>query len=357
MKFAYWATNLGELVFSAVPQRADTDFAFQAAVARQAEAAGFDYALMAARFQSVTDGTPDLEDALATTAALASITTRLKLIAAVHPGLWHPAMIAKFGATVAGLSGGRFAVNVVSGWFKEEFLRLGEFWLDHDERYRRSSEFITVLRGLWTGERFSHLGDFYRLRDVAFRPAPLDTLAPEIFQGGNSTAARAMAARHADWYLMNGDSVEGAARQIAEIRALAAPLGRTPRFGINAQVVLGETETEALYTFERIIAAANVDVVESFGRHARGAGQSTADRIGMWADSDFANRVQPNDGFKTRLIGTPQQVRARIQEYKKVGVDLILAGFLDYEHDLARFGHDVIAPLRADPVPRLHAAG
>jgi FMNH2-dependent dimethyl sulfone monooxygenase len=347
MKFAYWATNLGELVFSRIEQRADTDFAFQASVAREAEQAGFDYTLLAARFISVTGAAPDLQDALATAAALAPLTTRLKLIAALHPGLWHPAMIAKFGATLAVLSGGRFSVNVVSGWFKEEFLRLGEAWLDHDERYRRSEEFISILRGLWTGESFSHRGDFYRLRDLAFQPAPLGAVAPEIFQGGNSTAARAMAARQADWYLMNGDSIEGAAVQIAEIRKLAAAHGRTPRFGINAFPIVRETEQLALETLERIIAQANAAAVDAFGRHAGGAGNSTGDRIGMWANSDFANRVQPNDGFKTRLIGTPEQVQARIRAYRAIGVDLILCGFLDYVVELPAFGRDVIAPLRS----------
>ena len=65
----------------------------------------------------------------------------------MHPGLWHPGVLAKWVATADHLSGGRFAVNVVSGWFKGEFTALGEPWLEHDERYRRTEEFIRVLRG------------------------------------------------------------------------------------------------------------------------------------------------------------------------------------------------------------------
>jgi FMNH2-dependent dimethyl sulfone monooxygenase len=346
MKFAYWATNLGELVFSRIPQRAESDFAFQVKVAQQAEEVGFDYTLLAARFMSVTDAAPDLQDALATAAALAPLTRRLKLIAALHPGLWHPAMIAKFGATLAVLSGGRFSVNIVSGWFKEEFLRLGAPWLDHDERYRRSEEFISILRGLWTGDSFSQRGDFYGIRDLAFHPALLAGMQPEIFQGGNSTAARAMATRQADWYLMNGDSLEGAASQIAEIKRLSAGSGRLPRFGINAFPIIRDTEAQALEVLERIIAEANTTAVDAFTRHSQGAGASTGDQIGMWANSDFANRVQPNDGFKTRLIGTPAQVRERIRAYQEIGIDLVLCGFLDYVDDLPAFGRDVIAPLR-----------
>src|SRR5437763_4524284 len=130
--------------------------------------------------------------------ALLLATERLKVIAAVHPGLWHPAVLAKLVATADHLSAGRAAVNVVSGWFKGEFTALGEPWLEHDERYRRSEEFIRVLRKSWTEDDAEFAGDFYRLRGYDLKPKPLSGPGrphPEIFQGGNSTAARDMAGR------------------------------------------------------------------------------------------------------------------------------------------------------------------
>ncbi|MFO1061891.1 MAG: dimethyl sulfone monooxygenase SfnG [Dongiaceae bacterium] len=347
MKFGYWATNLGTLVFSDVEQRTRSDFAYNAALAQAAEAAGFDYALLAARFISTTGAAPDLHDPLTMAAALAPVTRRLKLIAAIHPGLWHPATIAKAGATLDALSGGRFAINVVSGWFKEEFLRLGEPWLEHDDRYRRSAEFIEILTGLWKGDPFTFEGDYYHVKDLAFRPRPLSQPRPEIFQGGNSLAARRMAARHSDWYLMNGDTPEGARRQIEEITALAREHGRRPRFGINAFVILRDTEAEALGELEQIIARADAKAVAAFADHVKGAGASTRERIGMWADSEFANLVQPNDGFKTRLVGTPAQVIDRIRAYEEAGVDLILCGFLHFAEEVPPFGQSVIAQLAA----------
>ncbi|MEW2492445.1 LLM class flavin-dependent oxidoreductase [Streptomyces nodosus] len=65
----------------------------------------------------------------------------------------------------------RFAVNVVSGWFKDEFTALGEPWLEHDERYRRSEEFIRALRKIWTEDHAELAGDFYRLRDFSLKPS------------------------------------------------------------------------------------------------------------------------------------------------------------------------------------------
>jgi FMNH2-dependent dimethyl sulfone monooxygenase len=343
MKFAYWNTNLGGVLFSAVPQNAEPDLAAQVEIARRAEQAGFDYTLTAARFISTTGSTPDMYDALASSAVITAQTSRINVIAALHPGLWHPTMIAKFAAALSIASGGRFHINIISAWFKDEFVRLGEPWLDHDERYRRSEEFVSVLRGLLSGERFSHQGDFYRVRDLTFRPAP--TKPVDIFQGGNSIAARALAARQTDWYFMNGDTVEGVTQQIADVKKLAEPLGRKPRFAVNAFVVLRDTEAEAANVLDRIVAEANTTAVEAFRKHAQGAGSSTKERIGMWANSSFANLVQPNDGFKTGLIGTAEQIRERIQALEAAGVDLVLCGFLDFLEEPAVFGAEVIGPL------------
>ncbi|WP_328993062.1 LLM class flavin-dependent oxidoreductase [Kribbella sp. NBC_01245] len=115
--------------------------------------------------------------------ALLLATERLKVIAAVHPGLWQPGVLAKLGATADHLSNGRFAVNVVSGWFEGEFTALGEPWLEHDERYRRSAEFLQVLRRLWTEDDVEFAGDFYRIRNFTLKPKPV--VVPELFQGGS----------------------------------------------------------------------------------------------------------------------------------------------------------------------------
>ena len=227
---------------------------------------------------------------------------------------------------------------------KKEYTDLGLAWLDHEERYRRAEEFIEVLRGLWDEEDFSYRGDFYRTRDVTFRPQP--QINPEIFQGGNSTAAQAMAGRLSDRYFMNGKSLDGAAEQVRAVREQAARHGRRVRFGINGFAVVRDTEAQAVAVVDEIIARADVDKVHDFGEAVRQAGASTQDKKGMWADSEFKDLVQYNDGFRTGLIGTPEQVAQRIVEYKKVGIDLVLAGFLHVREEVERFGREVIPVVR-----------
>lgn len=307
---------------------------------------GFDYALAQARFIASYGAEYQLE-ALTTVAALAPVTQRLKLIAAVHPGLWHPGVVAKMGSTIDFLSNGRFCLNVVSGWFKDEFTIYGEPWLEHDERYRRSEEFIRVLKGLWTEDNFHFRGDFYRINGGWVKPRPIhQNPHPEIFQGGNSKAARRMAARVSDWYFMNGNTIEGVKAQIQEVSALAHQQGRRVKFGLNAFILVRDTEKEAHDVLREIIAYADKEAVEGFGDAVKQAGASTQEKEGMWANSNFEDLVQYNDGFKSGLIGTAEQVAQKIRQYYEVGVDLILGGFLHYSDDLPAFGRTVIPLVR-----------
>lgn len=346
IKFAYWVPNVsGGLVISKIPQRTDWTLDYNIKLAQTAEQVGFDYALAQARFIASYGAENQLE-AFTVVSALAPVTQRLKLIAAVHPGLWHPGVIAKMGSSIDFFSNGRFCLNVVSGWFKGEFTIYGEPWLDHDERYRRSEEFIRVLRGMWTEEEFHFKGDFYRINGGWVKPKPISSPHPEIFQGGNSKAARQMAARVSDWYFMNGNSVEGVREQIEEVSALARREERKVKFGLNAFALVRDTEAEAHKVLHDIIAQADAEAVEGFGEAVKHAGSSTRERQGMWANSNFEDLVQYNDGFKSGLIGTPEQVADKIRQFYEVGVDLILGGFLHYSDDLPAFGRDVIPLVR-----------
>jgi dimethylsulfone monooxygenase len=352
IRFAYWVPNVsGGLVISKIPQRTNWTLDYNIKLAQTAEQVGFDYALAQARFIASYGAEYQLE-ALTTVAAIAPATERIKLIAAVHPGLWHPGVVAKIGSGIDFSSNGRFALNVVSGWFKGEFTIYGEPWLDHDERYRRSEEFIRVLKGLWTEDEFVFKGDFYRINGGWVKPKPISSPHPELFQGGNSKAARQMAGRVSDWYFMNGNSVEGVREQIEEVSAYARQAGRQVKFGLNAFALVRDTEAEAYAVLDDIIAQADPEAVEGFRDAVQHAGASTRDRQGMWANSNFNDLVQYNDGFKSGLIGTPEQVADRIREFYEVGVDLILGGFLHYDDDLPAFGRTVIPLVRELPSRR-----
>jgi dimethylsulfone monooxygenase len=346
VKFAYWVPNVsGGLVVSKIEQRTDWGYEYNKKLAVLAENSGFEYALSQVRYMA-SYGAEFQHESTSFSLALLLATERLKVIAAIHPGLWHPGVLAKLTATADHLSNGRVAVNVVSGWFKGEFTALGEPWLEHDERYRRSEEFIRALRGIWTEDHYNLRGDFYRITDFTLKPKPVQKPHPEIFQGGNSKAARAMAARVSDWYFMNGNSIEGVRAQVDEIRSAAAQLGRTVRFGLNAFIIARDSEAEAREVLREIIAKADVEAVNGFGEAVKQAGKAAPEREGMWAQSTFDDLVQYNDGFKSGLVGTPLQIAERIVAYKNAGVNLILGGFLHYLEDVEQFGEKVLPVVR-----------
>lgn len=346
VKFAYWVPNVsGGLVVSTIEQRTHWGIDYNRKLAQLAEQAGFDYALTQIRF-TAGYGAEYQHESVAFSHALLAATERLKVIAAILPGPWNPALAAKQLATIDQLTNGRVAINLVSGWFKGEFHGIGEPWLDHDERYRRSEEFIRALKGIWTQDSFSFAGDFYRFRNYTLKPKPLQQPHPEIFQGGSSRAARDMAARVSDWYFTNGNTPEGIRAQVEDLRAKAAANGHSIKVGVNAFVIARDTEAEARAVLDEIIATANPEAVQAFGHEARNAGAASPEGEGNWAKSSFEDLVQYNDGFKTNLIGTPEQIAERIVALKAVGVDLVLAGFLHFQEEVEYFGRRVLPLVR-----------
>ncbi|MCB4811227.1 dimethyl sulfone monooxygenase SfnG [Methylovorus menthalis] len=345
IKFAYWVPNVsGGLVVSNIEQRTSWDFEYNKKLAQIAEKAGFEYALSQIRF-TAGYGAEYQHESVSFSHALLAATEKLNVIAAILPGPWDPAVVAKQIATIDHLTGGgRVAVNIVSGWFKGEFVAIGQPWLEHDERYRRSQEFIEALKGIWSQDDFSYHGDFYRFHNYSLKPKPLKQ--PEVFQGGSSRAARDMAAKVSDWYFTNGNTVEGIKAQIDDIRAKAAANNHSVKIGVNAFVIARDTEEEAKAVLAEIIAKANPEAVNAFGDAAKQAGKSSPEGEGNWAKSTFEDLVQYNDGFKTNLIGTPQQIAERIVALKAVGVDLVLSGFLHFQEEVAYFGEKVLPLVR-----------
>jgi dimethylsulfone monooxygenase len=346
IKFAYWVPNVsGGLVISDIEQRTSWDIDYNRKLARLAENSGFDYALSQIRF-TAGYGAEFQHEPVSFTHALLAATERLKVIAALLPGPWNPVLAAKQLATIDVLTGGRVCANVVSGWFKGEFRAIGEPWLEHDERYRRSEEFIRCLKGAWTEESFSFKGDFYRFDNYSLKPKPISSPHPEIFQGGSSRAARDMAARVSDWYFTNGNTVEGIKAQVDDIQAKALANDHHVKVGVNGFIIARETEAEARDVLNEIIEKANPEAVNAFGHEVKNAGKASPEGEGNWAKSTFNDLVQYNDGFRTNLIGTPEQIAERIVALKAVGVNLLLAGFLHYLEEVEFFGKRVLPLVR-----------
>lgn len=353
-EFGFWIPNMaGGFVSTEYPHEDDWQWEYARDVTISAENAGFDYALSPARYFSSHSADHSLE-ANATSAALASVTSEIELITAVHTGLWHPGSLANLITTGDQITDGRYHVNVVTGWFKEEYTGFGEPWLEHDERYERSTEFIQVLQKLWESGRASEPvdfdGRFYQLEEALCRPAPKGQ--PKIFQGGNSHAARKMAAKVSDWLFLNGNNLSDTKEIIESTKEYADEFGtEPPKFAINSFAIIRETEEEAKETLEGVIEGGDEESLEGFKEQVQQAGNSSPENEGMWQDSDMADLVQWNDGFKTGLIGTKEQVVERIRQLDAIGIDMVLTSTLNDSSEIPKFGEEIIPAVHdAEPL-------
>lgn len=147
---------------------------------------------------------------------------------------------------------------------------------------------------------------------------------------------------------MNGNTLEGFQTQITDVRQRAEKEGRLDqvKFAVNGFIIARETEEEAIRVLQEIQGKANKEAVEAFGDAVKSAGASTATKTGMWANSKFEDLVQYNDGFKTKLIGTPEQIADRILLLKSLGISILLTAFLHYDDEIQQFGEQVLPLVR-----------
>ncbi len=302
---------------------------------RLAEQLGIDHLLVAQRWWGTArEIESSTYDCLAMTAFYAAHTGRIRLITAIHPGFFLPGVIAKWGATIDRLTGGRWAVNITSGWHEAEFPMYGAGLLPHDERYARSREFITVLRGAWESDEFSYEGRYYNVRGLRLEPRPLSPHL-EVWQGGQSPAAMEMAVDHSDWMFMNGGPPEKIRGIINEVRRRAERTGRPIRFALYSIPLCRETDAEAERALAAMLEAQDSAMIERRKLRTSGA-------HGMWSSlDDRLTLLDSNEGYASRLIGSPQTILSRMIEFHELGVDCF---HLTLNDDL--FNREVLPKLR-----------
>ncbi|WP_405557720.1 LLM class flavin-dependent oxidoreductase [Streptomyces sp. NBC_01171] len=322
------------------------DIEYLAQIAKAAEQLGFEAVL--------TPTGTWCEDAWLTTVALAQHTERLKFLVAFRPGLLSPTLAAQMAATYQRLTRGRLLLNVVTGGDSAEQRRFGDH-LDHDRRYERTDEFLSVVRGVWQGEPYDFHGAHYDV-DGGLTSLPPDPV-PEIFFGGSSQAAGPVAARHADVYLTWGEPPAQVKEKIDWIRSLAEREGRTVRFGIRLHTISRDSSADAWSTANRLLDDLDSDTIAA-AQAALGRSESVGQRrmLELHGGSRDQLEIYPNlwagvglvrGGAGTALVGSHAEVADRIEEYHALGVEhFVLSGYPHLE-EAYWFGEGVIPELAA----------
>lgn len=301
------------------------------------------------------------EDPWVVAASLLPVTQRLKFLVAVRPGLHQPALAARMAASFDRLSNGRLLINLVTGGDRAELEGDGVF-LDHAQRYEQSAEFIRIWREILTrsheGETFDYDGQHLQVKGAKLFFPPLQHPHPPVYFGGSSEAAHELAGEQVDTYLTWGEPPAEVAKKVADVRARAAKHGRTVKFGIRLHVIVRETDAEAWAAADALISKLDDDVVnraqaafakmDSEGQrrmaalHAGGAKRTRADleiSPNLWAGVGLVR-----GGAGTALVGDPETVAARIQEYAELGLENFIFSGYPHLEEAYRFA-ELVFPL------------
>jgi alkanesulfonate monooxygenase len=275
-------------------------------------------------------------------AALAALTRRIEIIAAIKPGLYHPVVLAKMALQIEHISGGRFALNLVNAWNKAEFERAGLPFPAHDDRYAYGREWIGLVDRLMRGETVTFAGAHFQVEEYRLRPAGTFRPRPTIYLGGESEPARALAADHADVWFINGQPLRDVAALIADLRRRPAANGPL-RYGLSAFVIARDTDAEAQAEHARLLALAERDAPLRADTRAR-----TDQASVMFAKTDAAasRHVGTNGGTAAGLVGSYDTVAERIRAFHAAGIDLFMLQFQPFEAEMRRFAEQILPRVR-----------
>lgn len=332
-----------------VPSGVDPDYILD--FARTHEEAGFDMVLTG--YSSCTP------DGFEVAGYAAAHTERLGYLIAHRPGFVAPTLAARKAATLDQLSNGRIALHIITGGNDLEQRQDGD-WLDHDARYRRTDEYLNVMRRIWTEtEPFDHDGEFYHLQDAYSQARCRQRPHLPLFFGGASNIALDVASRRADLFALWGEPRASIAQRIADVRERVAAAGRSPdeiRFSLSARPILADTEAEAWARAEEILARVKQATAgriepgvptrpqsEGAWRLLRFAAEGSVHDERLWMPIAAASGAS---GSTTCLVGTPRQVADSLLAYYDLGCTAFIIRGFDPLADAADYGRELIPLLR-----------
>jgi alkanesulfonate monooxygenase len=336
IRFGVWAPVHGpRAAFQDPAEPFDASWAHNRALVLEAEALGYDSTLIAQHTVNPHAPLSDQLEAWTAAAALAALTSRIEIVAAIKPYLYNPAVLAKMALQIENISGGRFALNLVNAWNRAEFEKTGLAFAEHDERYAYGREWISIVSRLLSGERLTHQGAYFHIDDCTLTPKDLFRERPRIYVGGESEPARALVADHGDTWFINGQPLSDVQALIADVRCRprqGAPL----RFGLSAFVIARETEEEAHAYHRHLLALAAKDAPIRAVQKA-----NTDPQVVMFQSMAKSPRVGSNGGTAAELVGSFDQVAARIEAFHNVGIELFMLQFQPFLAEMRTFAAEI----------------
>jgi FMNH2-dependent dimethyl sulfone monooxygenase len=342
MRVGYWMPVFGGWLRNIPDEGMEASWDYVRRLTQRSEETGWDLSLIAELNLNDIKGVEEPAlDAWSTAAALAAVTNSLELMVAVRPNFHQPALFAKAAANIDNISNGRLALNVVSSWWADEATQYGLQFDQHDDRYARTSEWLSVVDGLWREKRFSFDGQRYRLDNAICEPKPVSKPRPTIYAGGESEAAKTLIANQCDAYVMHGDPVDAIKPKIADMERRRGEAGKgRMQYGMAGYAIVRDSEAEAKKELERITALPPKPP-KGFDNFDQWLSGTQLERELKLQEYSVSNR-----GLRPNFVGTPEQLQERIAEYDEAGLDLLLLQMSPQAEEMDRFAAQVIQPMK-----------
>jgi alkanesulfonate monooxygenase len=315
-------------------------------IALTAEARGFDNILLPSGYALGIDP-------VAFAAGIAPALRRMRLLVAIRAGEMHPPQLARQLITLDRMLEGRLTVNMISSEPPGVTLASGP-------RYRRTAETMHILRTLMNGEHLTHQGEFYNFDLAPPRIRTMSGRAPLFYFGGLSADARACAAEAADVYLMWPDTMPNVKALIADMRARAEAFGRRLRFGYRVHVVVRETEEDARAAAGRLLSRlddAQGTAIRARSLDSQSAGVKRQAELresaggGGYAEANLWTGIgRARSGCGAALVGDPDQVLAKIEAYRALGIEAFIFSGYPHAAECDLFGRYVLPRLAHGPL-------
>jgi pyrimidine oxygenase len=271
-------------------------------------------------------------------AGLAAVTSDINLFASVALPTLHPAMVARMASTIDDISGGRFGINIVSGWNQSEYAQMGVWPGDwyYDKRYDYATEYVTIMKELWSEGVSDLKGEYFQLDDCQLSPPPKDGGVPLVC-AGQSDRGMQFCAEYGDFQFIIGtddfDVVRGDAKRL---RDAADKSGRDVGVYVLFQITMGETDADAQAKWDSYRDGADLDAIAFM------TGQASLDTAGATAEkiTEMKGAFNLNIG---PIVGSHSTIAEKLDEVGSIdGVEGVMCVFDDYPSATAEFGERVM---------------
>jgi alkanesulfonate monooxygenase SsuD/methylene tetrahydromethanopterin reductase-like flavin-dependent oxidoreductase (luciferase family) len=341
MKLGVFALNVsGGTAMTSAAERFEPDWSVVRDIVTRADDAGFEAVAPIARwkgFGGSTDFNGSSFEPYTWAASVAAVTKRIAVFSTSHVPTVHPIVAAKQVTTIDHVSGGRFVLNVVCGWYRPELEMFGAPIRSHDEAYEYAAEWLEVMRRLWTDEQeFDFSGRFISIRKGFHQPKPIQRPFPPIMNAGGSPVGRRFAAVHADiaFTYLSTDDLEATSRQVSGLRQLARErFGRELQVWIMAYVVCRPTTREARdYLHHYVEERGDWDSARNF--------VANMNMPRALPRQTVFNVVAGSGGQP--LVGTPAEIVERLVSLSRAGIDGCLLSWVDYRAGVEQWAQEVM---------------